>query len=253
LVFDYAVSTAKQDRRFRQIVADIIRANANQSLVKKLKKEFAGDPNAPSIFGAGYVLSNGQLIGDDPPEASFCRKHTVADVQLKVDNWYSRAQRAVQTSDRRKLLDEIYKSMPPMLTTTQAVTMLKTFSRIAGRCHPSTMKSWSSAYKWLGMTNHCIAQIHCNDNLTWPEMCHTHALSGCCIFEKFSDCGLGSKILTPNKRVKQVVGQPAPNPLLGKKFPKPASGAPAVGKTCPSCNQSVGCRTKWCKCGHKFY
>jgi len=130
--------------------------------------------------------------------------------------------------------------------------MLRTFSNIAGRCHTRTMKGWGTAYKWLGMVNHCIAEIHKNENATWPELCQTHKIDSLPIFVKLAEGGHGSKILTPNKKVKVPAGQKQPNPLLGKKFPKKGA-TPAVGKKCPKCGQMVGCRTKNCGCGHKFY
>ncbi len=253
VVFDYAVQASRLDRRIRQIIADIIRANANQKLVKKLKKEFAGDPTAPSLFGAGYLLPSGTLIGDDPPESPHFKRNAT-NAAAKVANWNKRSSQTAQTHDRKKLMEEIRDSMPARLSTQEAIMVLQAFSHVAGRCHQRTMQKWVASYRWVAMVNHCVEQIHKNENATWPEMCQTYKLDQMSIFEKLAEGGVGSKIFTPNKKVKVPVGQKQPNPLKGKVFAKPKGGGPAVGKACPKCGQMVGCRSKCCKfCGHKFY
>jgi len=250
-VFDYAVQAARLDRRIRQIIADIIRADANKKLVRKLKKEFAGDPNAPALFGAGYLLPTGELIGDDTPENSYFKSQITSTTM--VDNWHRRSNNISQTHDRRKLLEEIKDRMPCRLTTDEALKMLRVFSNIAARCQQKTMKGWGgSSFKWVGMVNHCVEQIHKNDNATWPEMVAAHKIDQMGIFAKLAEGGFGNKIYTPNRKLKVPAGQKQPNPLKGKKFSK-TGNAPAVGKTCPNCQAIVGCRTKFCKCGHKFY
>ena len=207
VICDFVLDHAGEYSQFSAAIVEVVNANQNKKLVRKLRKAMGAKKTLISILGVGHMLSNGRVIGDEPPARAAFNSTFIPNGAMRslTDGWKQRLGKSMQTYDRKKLLDEVLQYIPSTLPTTDALEVLKVLALLAKRSHASTLKDWDKSAHIVGIMNHCIQQIHVNEGLWWPEILKKYGGAFPDLLSKLSESGLGGTILCPIQ--KDVAGQ----------------------------------------------
>lgn len=256
-VMKYVLDQAWKSLSWAQnIIVEIIKANVNKNLVKTIMKELSKHPKESAeiynAIGVGSGIINDSLLGGGLTIHSHFAKNThhfsdaAKDAQIK--NWGVMLSRSInQTAYREKVISLICNEMFETLTTLQAIDLLLLFSKIADRCHRSTVRNWCKKHKWVGMVNHCIDQIYVNEGMSFNDMKKKYHFDSMNIFVKLIDAGLGGTIYVPSATSSSMI-----TPTLKSKT-KPTPKAKPKGTYCPKCFNICSNKRKTCAhCGYVY-
>ena len=202
-VFDWTMKHVDTNESLRAIVAEILTADQNKALTKKLKKALASHPDALNALNVGFITSGGEMIGHSTPDKPKFNTHAGAiytpsnPFRAATDLWKNQLGKRQQTYDRKKVLEDMARRLPLTMTSAEAVEVLKILALICKKSHLTTLKNSIRLNGMVGMANHAIDQIAKNENIHWPEIYKKYGGAFPDLLNKLCAAGHGGKILCP--------------------------------------------------------
>jgi len=173
---------------FQAVMKDILNANQNKKLVKRIRKALTENQvMATSFVGAG-ASQPAPAHYNEKPASTVAWSQQVA--QMKREQMDT-------TQQRMKLYNQITTNIPKVMTPDDALATLELFDLIVGRCWTSTVGSVSLKLL-INMVNHCIAQVAQGTGKGWVDIVGTHGGRIRHLLEKVKDAGLANKLFTPS-------------------------------------------------------
>lgn len=184
--FKFIVTKAGQVPIFGKCCDEILKAQSNARLVKKIRRirqdnsqlaaSLLGQPAQPAALHFTQKQPNGY-------------HEKVADLKKKK----------VETAhDRQRIYSEVAENIPPQLTADDALATLELFDQTMTGQFISTIRS-GDQQRLMGIINHCLNEIHRNTALDFSEICNTYGGRFNNLLKKIKDAGLNSKLLMPQK------------------------------------------------------
>ena len=202
-VCDWVIDHVDTQESLRAIISEILTADQNKPLVKKLKQNLASRPDTMSLFNVGFITNKGEMIGSGTPEKAKFNSKSAAFYNVgnpfknTTDRWKQKLGKSQQTYDRKKVLEEMVNHLPPTLTSQEALEVLKILALVCKKCHKGTLKVWARSFGIVGMANHAIDQIAKNESIYWPQIHKKYGSAFPDLLDKLCAAGKGSGLLCP--------------------------------------------------------
>lgn len=173
---------------FSRMIQDVLKANTDKVLVRRIKKEMDSNKMLATVFG-----QTATTIAEKPYYSNCI---TASQWPTQLANWLS--QPMGTTPQRVKIYEELVDHVPKTLMLNEAVDTLEMISLLASRSHIDTFKHFRHL---LGVVNHCIDQINRASGLSWNEILTNYGPRFSKLLDKLRDAKLNHKLLCPAKKV----------------------------------------------------
>jgi hypothetical protein len=174
---------------FQSVMKDILNANQNKKLVKRIRKSLTDNQvMATTFIGSSGTSQPAAAHYNDKPASSEPWAQQVATM---------RREEMDTTAQRMKLYQQIVTNIPKTMTPDDALATLELFDQIVGRCWTSTVGS-NSLKLLINMVNHCIAQVAQGTGKGWVDIVGAHGGRIRHLLEKVKDAGMAGKLFTPS-------------------------------------------------------
>jgi hypothetical protein len=183
----FICSRSEQYPHFKAVMKDILGANMNKKLVKRIRKALTENQVLATSFGAGTASAPAPAHFNRTPASQTPWPQQVATMKREDMN---------STQSRQKLYQQIATNIPEKMTADEALQTLELLDNIVGRCWTSTVGS-ASMKLLVNMVNHCIGQVAQGSNMGWPDIVSRHGSRFRHLLEKLKDAGLANKLFTP--------------------------------------------------------
>lgn len=170
---------------FTEIIENIVSANQNKGLVRKIKKKLGSTNTLAGKFGK---LRN---IHAEPAYHSGKTNGNWGEFLQELSRLPME-----KTPDRMKVYFGVVKGVPEAMTTDESLGTLELLGKIAGRCWPETLKDM---HHLLGIINHCITEANKTTGMGWLELLHNYPSKFERLLQKLTDAGLERKLYIPMK------------------------------------------------------
>lgn len=165
---------------FQSVMKDILAANQNKPLVKRIRKMLARPESAPASTAPAPAHFN------DTPASSRPWVEQVAELKT----WSM-----TSTGERTRVYQECVTNIPARLTADEALDTLELFDDLVSR---SSVTEFTSGLRLLvNMVNHCIGQIATEGNC-WPQIVARYGSRLRHLLDKLEDAGLAGKLFMPS-------------------------------------------------------
>jgi len=172
---------------FQAVMKDILNANQNKKLVKRIRKALTENQVLASSFTGGAPSQPAPAHFNKTPALHQPWSQQVA--QMKREQMDT-------TQQRMKLYQQIATNIPEKMGEADALATLELFDAIVGRCWTSTVGS-NSMKLLINMVNHCVAQVAASTGKGWVDIVTTHGSTFRHLLEKIKEAGLANKLFTP--------------------------------------------------------
>jgi hypothetical protein len=186
-VYKFVIANVDSVPIFTRLVKDALAANTDKVLVRRLKKELDANKLLAATFG-----SNAPTSYEKP---WFSNRVSSITWPARLAGWIS--QPMDTTPQRLKIYEELADWIPKTMTLNEAVDTLEMISMLAGRSHPTTIKQMRHV---LGITNHCVDQVHKATGLTWNEILTNYGQKFDKLLERMRGNGMDQRIYCPQKK-----------------------------------------------------
>jgi hypothetical protein len=182
---------------FHKISKQVMNANLDASLVKKIRRALTEDENLAKAFAQDVLVIPKKSI------APYFNKRKINwDAELIQLN-----SMAIDSGPQRiAIYEKIVKSIPEKITAEEALATLKLLNEIFGNTDNAFTNNQKD--KWLftsimldpsfdklfGIINHCLIQIHKEKNLTLTEIMNNYDIKSYEIFKKIVQTDMNWKI-----------------------------------------------------------
>ncbi len=177
---------------FQAVCKEILAANTNQRLVKKIRRALTDNQDLANSFTTGV-----QDGGSHAPTAAFFVKKpsekygkVVADLKM-----------APQGTAQQKfaVFERIEKQIPEQMTADEALATLELLSASTKDAFPSTLTS-QPMKNLMGIVNHCIGEIHRNTGLDWTGILNRFGTKFKDLLSNLKKSGLTATMLAPGAK-----------------------------------------------------
>lgn len=173
---------------FQDVCKNIMTANSNQRLVKKIRRALTENQDLATSY------TTGSKSGVSTPAVAFfakkpAEKFTKVLAELKAAPKDSAHQ-------RNGVYEKIEKTLPETLTADEALTVLELVSGSFKDAWPSTFTA-QPMENLMGIINHCVGEIHRNTGLDWTGILNRHGTRFRDLLAKVKEGGLSGKLLCP--------------------------------------------------------
>jgi hypothetical protein len=158
VVCEHVLGNYEAVPRYRRILEDILAANTNKNLVRRIKKVMSEPKTLAYQFG--------RLRSVSPAKPHF-NQDSIVDWGAELTSF--RTQPMEKTPQRFKIYTELSQKIPAKLSTSDAVATLAFLSTMMGRCHKDTLHD-PIMRSLMGVVNHCINQISVDSSLGWIDI-----------------------------------------------------------------------------------
>jgi hypothetical protein len=187
-IYKFAVKKVeKGDTKFEGIAKQIVQANQNKKLAKKLTKDLHHI----------IVMVDMSEISATPQPAQFNLGRSEGDYARILKT--TQAMVATNTNQRKEQLRVIMDNIPKVLRLEDAVDTVKIIDSVAERSHSYTIAS----PEVVGVMNHCIRAISVDDgtlrNGNWEEIVTKHGSIMANFIQKMKDANRMPKLYQPGR------------------------------------------------------
>jgi hypothetical protein len=187
VVAEHVLAHGQEVPVFHRVMSDILEANQNKRLVRRIKKILGDNKSLAGQFGH---LKNAH------PEPPFFNKDSAVNWSAQITTFMT--QPMDKTPQRMKVYAEILALIPEKLTAQQAVDTLELLNIVVGRCWPETIKD--DLRNVMGVVNHCIDQLHRATNLSWVEILNLHGEKFEKMLRKLQEARMEDRLLCPTAK-----------------------------------------------------
>ena len=189
----FITSTFQQYPIFQDVMRDLLQANQNKTLVKKIRQALTNN----TVMANGFGPSG----GEKPAAAHFVKgSAAVRDWPTKVVEL--KAMPFDQTAQRMKVYEAMVAHVPEKMTGDDALATLEVLDNLMQRAWMTTLTSQNGDSKMplvLNMTNHAIAQLAIGKNMSWADIATTYGNKMKHLLDKIKQADLAKKVFTPAK------------------------------------------------------
>ncbi len=185
----FMTSTFQQYPIFQDVMRDILEANQNKPLVKKIRRALTEN----------VVMANGfgPTSGGQPAAPHFSklgtRKGKWADSLSEFKKWP-----LDKPADRTKLYSELVTNLPEKMSGDEALETLELFNEMASRAWTTTVNGGDMKLL-INMVNHCIAQLSIGKRMGWNEIVNAYGGKLKNLLDKLREANLATQVFTPAK------------------------------------------------------
>ncbi len=190
-VCEHVMSTHESVPLYRRVMEDIVDANTNKVLIRRINK-ILGEPKPISI-------QFGNLQNVSPIKPYF----NDSDVDWTTELDVLASMPSEKTPQRFKTYSDLVQKIPAKLKPLEAVETLEFLSFMVGRCHAGTLNDMNNL---MGIVNHCINQIHIGQNIGWKQILAVHGSRFDKLLAKIRDARLLDQLLIPVVQPKSISG-----------------------------------------------
>lgn len=187
VAYNFILNNCDKVPIFRRMIQDVLKANTDKILVRRIKKEMDSNKLLTTVFG--------QVVTTTAEKPYFSNRITAALLSTKLAIWIS--QPMDTTPQRIKIYEELVDWIPKTLTLDEAVSSLEMISLLMGRSHAATLKQFRHL---LGVINHCIEQINQASGLSWNEILTNYGPKFSKLLDKLRDAKMENKLYCPVKK-----------------------------------------------------
>jgi len=184
---EYVLACAEEEPIFRRVMSDIVEANQNKTLIRRIKKVLGDNKTAAGQFG---------LLKNNHPDQPFFKKDSQVNWSAELMKYSTMPQE--KTPQRMKIYEALLEVIPPDLTVQQAVDTLELLNGIVGRAWPQTIQG--DMQNVMGVINHCIGQVHKHTGFSWQEILNLHGTKFEKMLKKLQEARLEDRLLTPTAK-----------------------------------------------------
>ena len=168
-VFNTVIEEAKQNQKLIDVLSNVINANQNKTLVKKIYNKTKYDPILGQLFGEGdptSVIPPAQLgsktIGFIPrKESCEIKLNSYLDLIMAGNQYRTYG----NTYARRKILDELTVLTPATINSKTGTKLFSVLLRIASASQINTLTKMKIPF--MGLFNHVVNLCCKEDNIDW--------------------------------------------------------------------------------------
>ena len=183
-ICDHVLDHADKVIVFRRVMQDILAANTNKKLIRRIKRVLGDNNTISQQYGA---MCNPH---PSPPHFNVGKNSAAWGGQLVA----MLSQPMDKTPQRMKIYTELAANIPETLSAQDAISTLEILNMTAGRCWPDTIRDIKTL---PGVFNHCIEQLHKTTGLSWVEMLNLHGSKFETLLRKMTEAKIDSNILCP--------------------------------------------------------
>lgn len=173
---------------FTQVMRDILTANQNKVLVKKVRKTMHDSTMIQATHGTTTTTTPAPAHFNKVPASSKLWASQVEVLQRSA---------MATVSERNRIYQEAVTNIPEKMTAEEAMATLELFDAL-------TAKAWvpsvgGSNMKFLvNMVNHCVAQLAAAEKIGWKDIVAKYGARIRHLLDKLKDAGLLDKLFTPS-------------------------------------------------------
>lgn len=177
---------------FMDVCKQLLHANTNQRLVKKIRRALTENQDLATSFATG--------VASQPAEAHFNKAKagkSWATALAELKKAPANSAHARQTT-----YEKIVASIPEKLTADEALETLELLNKLFGQQQGvwASMLNSKPMEKFMGVVNHCIGEIHRNTGYDWTTILNHHGTRFKGLLEKIKLGGMSGKLLCPTGR-----------------------------------------------------
>jgi hypothetical protein len=201
IVLKTVVVNSEKIEIYKIVLSDIIKANANKKLVKKIRANM--EKNHIPLNGISPILPR-QIGKPIPGIYNKNLKDVVVQKGTTVHEYADKLASDIQfgrnglqqTYQRNRAIGRLLDYVPATMNTIDALSLIKAINAYAIRSHFTTVAR--RAPMLLGIFNHCIAIISSNESLDWKGIVSSYGINFSEFMEKLGRSKFVSQVYYPN-------------------------------------------------------
>lgn len=170
---------------YRRVMQDILAANTNKKLVRRIGKVLGDNKTLAQQYG---------YLNNPHPAPAFFNAASPAQGNWSVEITKFVAQPMDKTPQRMKVYGDMASLLPAVLSAQEAVETLELLNMTAGRCWKDTLHDMRNL---TGVWNHCIEQLHKATGLSWLEILNLHGTKFEVLLKKMTEAKLDCQLYCP--------------------------------------------------------
>lgn len=173
-VFNTVIDEAKQNPKILDVLSNVINANQNKTLVKKIYQKTRYDPILGQLFGGGdpTIQVQNVQIGSKPIFLNINQSAKDED----LNTYLSMLPVHVNTYHRKKQLDALAYKIPKELSSKTATQLMTYIIGIARATQTATLVKWK--LQFMGILNHLISETCRQEKINWNDFMNKYLSKG---------------------------------------------------------------------------
>lgn len=174
--------------KFMAVCKEILRANANQKLTKKIRRALTENQQLSQSFANADANANTQAEFHANKKPQKAWSAVLADVKAALPT--------LQQAAKMNKYETLAENIPDQMTADEALLCLELLSNIFSRSFSSTITS-KPVEKLVPIVNQCIREIHRHTGYDWQKIVATHGTRFKDLLEKIKLAGLSNRLYYP--------------------------------------------------------
>lgn len=189
---NYILQNSDKTPIFRSVCREIMDANSNARLAKKIRRVLQENQELATLFATG----------DDPAASPTPAAPHFNKIKLVDKSWsdiLKELKSAPQDTSQQRILiyDRIVSSIPEKQNADEALLTLEILNTVFSGDRFASSITAKPFEKLMGIVNHCIGEYHRNTAASWSAMVSKHGSRFKTLLEKIKVGGLASKLYMP--------------------------------------------------------
>lgn len=185
MICNHMLSEADSVPIYRRVMQDILAANTNKKLCRRISKVLGDNKTMAQQYG---------FLNNQHPVPAFFNANSP-----HTGHWSSEIIKFIgqpmgKTPQRMKIYAEMANVLPPVLSAQEAIETLELLNITAGRCWKDTLHDMCNL---SGVWNHCIEQLHKTTGLSWLEILNLHGTKFETLLKKITEAKLDCQLYCP--------------------------------------------------------
>lgn len=216
----YFLDKIEDHQKYKDVVCDILTANANNQMTKEIQRKLSRNPKLASSLGIDPKTGR-RALAEDKFGVSYSdyKPHVGKFKDFGVARWSNEQINGrrhyngplANTNNRAKFVSTIAEKLPETQTVSEVTTILNSLGVVASRTNLNTLEDNSKFKDFIHVLNYCIDQIHLHTRKDFAQIRKDHLQNVYGLPKIFYSAKLGSKMLCLPTKSTSNTPQPSTN------------------------------------------